>query len=473
MTSPIIPLLPNVDVGGPKLVILGSTGSIGTQALDIIATLRHTMAKETVGNFSIEGLAAGGAHYELLAEQVLTWSVPRIALACPSARQPFLDALRSFAERHHLPVPSVDILTGEDAARDLILSANLHEGDVVLNAMTGAVGLVPTLTALATGARLALANKESLVVGGAVVRQAMVRPGQIVPVDSEHSAIFQCLAAGLHERGMCARRFQGPSTVRRLILTASGGPFRGKHRDELRNVTAAQALAHPTWSMGPVVTVNSSTLMNKGLELIEAHLLFDVPASEIDVVVHPQSMIHSMVEFVDGATMAQVSPPDMRLPIALGLCWPRRPILTTPLSGQVDTVSSAYMGNSSPYAGLEASAYDTKTTLTPTNFAGASSWTFEPVDCETFIALDLAREAVSSSPTHPAVLNAANEQAVDAFLNGTLAWLDICRINEQVLHDHHDSSNNPVSVEDVMAAQEWARHRANELIARRASEGRI
>ena len=238
------------------------------------------------------------------------------------------------------------ILAGPDAATELAGSASLP-CDVVLNGMTGSIGLAPTLAALDAGRTLALANKESLIAGGPLVKAAVQRPGQLVPVDSEHSALAQCLRAGSADE------------VRRLVLTASGGPFRGRSRDELADVTPDDALAHPTWSMGPVVTVNSATLMNKGLELIEAHLLFDVPYERIDVVVHPQSVVHSMVEFADGSTIAQASPPDMRLPIALALGWP-------------DRVPDAAPG---------------------CDWTTAATWEFLPLDDAAFPAVRLARRA--------------------------------------------------------------------------------
>ena len=282
-----------------SVVVLGSTGSIGTQALDVIATRPQ--------RFRVVGLAAGGTDVALLAAQAVAHGVRRVAVADPGAAA----ALRR-------ELPGVDVLAGPDAATELTATT---PADTVLNGITGSRGLGPTLAALATGARLALANKESLVAGGPLVTAA-ARPGQIVPVDSEHSALAQCLRGG---RG---------DEVARLVLTASGGPFRGRRRDELAAVTVEQALAHPTWAMGPVVTINSATLVNKGLEVIEAHLLFGVPYDRIDVVVHPQSVVHSMVTFVDGSTIAQASPPDMRLPIALALGWPDRvPAVATPARG--------------------------------------------------------------------------------------------------------------------------------------------
>lgn len=412
-----------------RLVLLGSTGSIGTQALDVVTRL----AADSRG-LAVAGLAAGGAHLDLLAAQAVAFQVPAVAVASdrPGVREQLREALAAQADRAGRPDPVRLILTGPQAPAELIEAAGLGETDVVLNGVTGSVGLLPTLTALRSGATLALANKESLVVGGALVHAALRRPGQVVPVDSEHSAIAQCLRSGLHEKGLTSPVVTGRSEVRRLVLTASGGPFRGRRMSELAHVTAEQALAHPTWSMGPVVTVNSSTLVNKGLELIEAHLLFDVPARDIDVVVHPQSVVHSMVELVDGATIAQASPPDMRLPIALGLTWPAR----ADLSGLV----------------------------TPNSWTSPTSWDFEPLDSETFPAVDLARQAVRASATHPAVLNAANELAVAAFLTGRLRWADIVAVDAAVVQEH-DGQADP-SLEDVLAAEDWARTRAEELIAR-------
>ena len=427
-----------------RLVVLGSTGSIGTQALEVVARLGDSGPAPRVA-----GLAAGGSRLAELAEQAVAFAVPRIAV---SACEAGLDArvrtaLAAAADRLGRPDPVAEILTGPDAPVELVARAGLGTHDTVLNGITGSVGLRPTLAALATGARLALANKESLVVGGALVRSAVRRPGQIVPVDSEHSAIAQALASGRHEKGLTSPVVTGRSEVRRLVLTASGGPFRGRGRADLASVTAEQALAHPTWAMGPVVTVNSSTLVNKGLELIEAHLLFDVAPADIAVVVHPQSVVHSMVEFVDGATVAQASPPDMRLPIALGLTWPARPDL----------------------AGL----------VTPNRWDEPTAWTFEPLDAGTFPAVDLARSAVAASATHPAVLNAANEQAVDAFLAGRLRWTDIVEIDAAVVEEHEGAG--PASdtsggrgpgalpgLEDVLSAEAWARRRADELIAGRS-----
>ena len=411
-----------------RLVLLGSTGSIGTQTLEVLSRLGEHAPR-------VVALAAGGSRLELLARQAITWEVPVLAVTgggedlAGRLRQ----ALRAAAVQAGRPDPVTTILTGPDAATTAVQAAELGAGDTVVNGITGSVGLLPTLAALASGARLALANKESLVVGGALVRQALTRPGQIVPVDSEHSAIAQALASGRHERGLISPVVSGHSEVRRLVLTASGGPFRGRRRESLTGISAAAALKHPTWDMGPVVTINSSTLINKGLELIEAHLLFDVAPERIDVVVHPQSVIHSMVEFTDGATIAQASPPDMRLPIALGLTWPERP----DLSGLV----------------------------TPNDWREPVSWTFEPLDDAAFPAVDLARSAVAASDTHPAVLNAANEQAVAAFLTGGLEWLDIVEIDAAVVGEH-EGLTGP-GLDDVLAVETWARARADELIAAR------
>lgn len=407
-----------------QLIILGSTGSIGTQALDVVRELKASGQSD----IQVLGLAAGGSQLDLLAQQVAEFSPRAVAVANPNAATQLPDLLKHYGAGKQ----PLQILSGPDAAAELVRSLAMGQDGTVLNGITGSVGLAATLATLADGARLALANKESLVVGGALVKQALAYPGQVVPVDSEHSAIAQALLSGRHEKGLTSPVVSGYSEVSRLILTASGGPFRGKKREQLSQVTAAQALAHPTWSMGPVVTVNSSTLVNKGLELIEAHLLFDVDASDIDVVVHPQSIVHSMVEFVDGATIAQASPPDMRLPIALGMTWPHRPRLVGKLTK-------------------------------PTDFTKVSSWDFEPVDNQTFPALQLARHAVSASPTHPAVFNAANEQAVDAFLKGALNWVDIVDIDIAVVNEHEGVSTP--SLDDVLAVDRWARARADELIA--------
>ncbi|MHA7135024.1 1-deoxy-D-xylulose-5-phosphate reductoisomerase [Oerskovia turbata] len=389
-----------------SVTLLGSTGSIGTQAIDVIS--RHP------DRFRVDAISAGGANADLLARQALDLGVSRVGVADP-ARAVEVEA--ALARHGAGAARAIEVLVGPDAATELAGAGS----DVVLNGITGSVGLGPTLAALGAGSTLALANKESLVVGGVLVQDARRRPDQIVPVDSEHSAIAQALRSGRREE------------VRRLVLTASGGPFRGWARDDVKVVSPEQALAHPTWAMGPVVTINSATLMNKGLELIEAHLLFDVPTEEITVVVHPQSVVHSMVEFVDGSTIAQASPPDMRLPIALGLSWPER------LGGVA--------------AGCDWSA--------------ATSWTFEPLDESLFPAVGLARAAASASATHPAVYNAANEECVAAFLAGRIGFLDIVETVERVLGEHTGTSRAEVTLEDVTAAEDWARARAQEILARR------
>ena len=379
-------------------MVLGSTGSIGTQALDVVRRNRDA--------FAITALTAGGADVAALAAQVAEFGVPVVAIAEPG---------REAALRQALTAHGVDpqVLVGPDASTE---AAGLPT-DVVLNGMTGSIGLRPTLAALAAGSTLALANKESLVAGGPLVKAAAA-PGQIVPVDSEHSALAQCLRGG------------AAGEVRRLVVTASGGPFRGRTRDSLHGVTPEQALAHPTWSMGPVVTINSATMVNKSLEVIEAHLLFDIPYDRIDVVVHPQSMVHSMVEFTDGSTLAQVSPPDMRLPIALGLSWP-------------DRVPGASRG---------------------CDWTLASTWTFEPLDEVAFPAVLLARRAGLAGGTAPAVFNAANEECVAAFLDGRLPFLAIVDTLTTVVEEHLASDpGNPRTVEHVLAAEDWARARARQL----------
>ena len=391
-----------------EVVLLGSTGSIGTQALDVV--------RRNPDRLRVVGLAAGGERVDLLAAQALELGVDVVAVARAGAAQDLQLAFYAHAQargysagQYRLP----KVLAGPDAATELAA----WPCDVVLNGMTGSVGLAPTLAALQAGRTLALANKESLVAGGPLVTPYR---DQIVPVDSEHSALAQCLRGGRREE------------VRRLVLTASGGPFRGRSRAELAGVTPEQALAHPTWDMGPVVTLNSATLVNKGLELIEAHLLFDVPYAQIDVVVHPQSVVHSMVEFADGSTLAQASPPDMRLPIALGLAWPDR--LPHPGYGM--------------------------------DWTTAQSWTFEPLDAEAFPAVDLCREAGTRGGTAPAVLNAANEECVAAFLDGRLPFPGIVDTVAEVVAAH-DFRERP-DLAEVLEQEEQARRRARELVGRPA-----
>lgn len=399
-----------------QITILGCTGSIGTQALDVIR--RHP------NRFEVVGLAAGGSNLTLLSAQVKEFRPQIVAVAKPLASADLNDGqgrlLRDAAD-----TSSARLWSGPESTAAL---AGEFPAATVLNGIDGGVGLAATLRALESGSTLALANKESLIVGGSLVRRAMVRPGQIVPVDSEHSAIAQALRAGVHEKGLVSPVITGRTELQSLVLTASGGPFRGRTRTQLEGVTAKQALAHPTWSMGPVVTVNSSTLMNKGLELIEAALLFDVPPAQIIPVIHPQSIVHSMVTWRDGSTIAQASYPDMRVPIALGMDWPDH---------------LADVG-------------------TPLRWDEATSWAFEPVDHQTFPALNLARQALESSPTHPSVLNAANEVGVAAFLRGQVPWTAIVDTVAEVLAAHEGAADP--TYEDVLAAQQWAVARAAELL---------
>ncbi|WP_214402854.1 1-deoxy-D-xylulose-5-phosphate reductoisomerase [Pseudonocardia lacus] len=385
-----------------SVVVLGSTGSVGTQALDLISA--------NPDRFTVAGLAAGGGDLDLLARQVREHRVPRVAVARAEA-----------AERLRELLPGVSVLAGPDAATELAGTSGAH---TVLNAITGSVGLGPTLAALDAGAVLALANKESLVAGGALVTGAAA-PGQIVPVDSEHSALAQCLRGGR------------ASEVDRLVLTASGGPFRGRKRADLTGVTVDEALAHPTWNMGPVITINSATLINKGLEVIEAHLLFDIPYDRIDVVVHPQSMIHSMVTFVDGSTLAQASPPDMGLPISLALGWPER-------------VPGA---------------------ARPNRWDEPQSWTFEPLDDDALPGVRLARRAGAAGGCMPAVLNAANEEVVAAFVAGRLSFTAITDVLAQVLDAAGAWTTDPATVSDVLAAEEWARAYARTAARTAAAAG--
>ncbi|MQA61291.1 MAG: 1-deoxy-D-xylulose-5-phosphate reductoisomerase [Actinophytocola sp.] len=394
--------------GRRSVLVLGSTGSIGTQALDVAARNR--------GLFRIAGIAAGGSKPALIAEQAIAHGVEAIAVVRPTALEDVQLALYAEAQRRgyaHGEFRLPRVFAGADAVSELIDAVPV---DVVLNGMPGSQGLEPTLRALATGATLALANKESLVAGGPLVLAA-AKPGQIVPVDSEHSALAQALRGGRADE------------VEKLVLTASGGPFRGRTREELAHVTVEQALAHPTWSMGPVVTVNSATMVNKSLELIEAQLLFGVDYDAIDVVVHPQSIVHSMVTFTDGSTLAQASPPDMRLPIALALNWPNR-------------VPGA------------AGACD---------WSQASAWTFEPLDNEAFPAVELAREAGKAGGCLPAVYNAANEVVVAGFLTQNTSFTSIVDTVSEVVTAADEWRREPRDIDDVLAAEQWARARAAEL----------
>ncbi|HUG88303.1 MAG TPA: 1-deoxy-D-xylulose-5-phosphate reductoisomerase [Actinomycetota bacterium] len=380
-----------------RVVILGSTGSIGTQALNVI--------RRNPERFEVAGIAAGSSH-ELLVGQVREFMPPVVAVSDPAA----VEDLRAGLEG----LRSVEILTGpgapEQMARDL-------DADLVLNAMVGRVGLEPTLAALQTGKTVALANKESLVVGGELVMDLVKgEPERLVPVDSEHSALAQCLRGERRE------------DLRRVLITASGGPFRGWSREELEKASVKEALAHPTWKMGPKITIDSATLMNKGLEVIEAHYLFALEYSRIDVVVHPESIVHSLAEFADGSTMAQLSNPDMRLPIQLALGFP-------------DRLPS----------GIE-----------PLDLPSLGRLTFEELDRKAFPAVDLCYQAGRAGLTYPAVLNAANEVAVMAFLEDKIPLTGITDVVSNVL-DEHDPAG-VVSIVYLDRADTWARQRAAELI---------
>jgi 1-deoxy-D-xylulose-5-phosphate reductoisomerase len=397
-----------------EIVILGSTGSIGTQALDIV--------RRNPDKFRVVALAAGGGQPELLAAQAAEFGVAAVAVASPGTASQVEAVLRELLQRtsslSRPPAPSSPGMPQVLAGPDAVSAVAAWPCDVVLNGVTGAAGLQATLSALDAGRTLALANKESLIVGGPLVL-SRAKPGQIVPVDSEHSTIAQCLRAGRE------------SEVRRLVLTASGGPFRGWSRDDLAGVTPKQALAHPTWNMGPVITINSATLVNKGLEVIEAHLLFGFGLDRIDVVVHPQSIVHSMVEFSDGATIIQASPPDMRLPISLGLAWP-------------DRVPEAAPG---------------------LDWSTAATWTFEPLDDAAFPAVALAREAAAAGGTAPAVYNAANEACVADFQAGRISFPRIVDTVAQIVSEHDAARTAVTTVADVLAVDGWARRRARELNA--------
>jgi 1-deoxy-D-xylulose-5-phosphate reductoisomerase len=403
------PIGDNGPVSPPReIVLLGSTGSIGTQAIDVV--------RGNPDRFRVVGLGAGGANVELLAAQALELGVDVVGVARASVVQDLQLAFYAEAQKRGYATGSFripKILAGPAAMTELV-DRPCH---TVLNGMVGSLGLAPTLAALRAGRQLALANKESLVAGGPLVRAA-ARPGQIVPVDSEHSALAQCLRVG-----------SGPE-VRRLVLTASGGAFRGRRRAELTDVTPEQALAHPTWDMGPVVTINSATLVNKGLEVIEAHELFGIGYDAIEVMVHPQSVIHSMVEFRDGSTMAQCSPPDMRLPIALALGWPER-------------VPDA------------APAVD---------WTLAHTWELRPLDEAAFPAVRLAKAAGRAGRCRPAIYNAANEECVAAFVAGRLPFLGIVDTVARVLDEAPDFAE-PGNVDEVLAAESWARARTRELVA--------
>jgi 1-deoxy-D-xylulose-5-phosphate reductoisomerase len=375
------------------VVILGSTGSIGVQALEIIDA--------NPGQFRVVALTAAGNNIDLLVAQAAKFKVSVVGVAHNA------DQVRS-------GLPGVQVIDGPDASTEVAAITC----DVVLNAITGSIGLAPTLAALRVGNTLALANKESLVAGGEMV-MALAKPGQLLPVDSEHSALWQALKSGTK------------SEVSKLILTASGGPFRD--RDDLSTVTIAEALAHPTWAMGPVVTINSSTLVNKGLEIIEAHYLFDIPYSQIDAVIHPQSVVHSLVEFVDGSTIAQASPPNMKGPIAYALSYP-------------DRLAKASI---------------------PIDWSAASTWSFAPIDAVKFPAVDLARRCGSLGGGLPAIFNAANEVAVAAFLDSHIGYSAIIDTVDAVVQQLSPSAVSALrDLADVSAIEDDARRVAHEVIKR-------
>jgi 1-deoxy-D-xylulose-5-phosphate reductoisomerase len=396
-------------VSAPRdVVLLGSTGSIGTQLIEVV--------RANPDRFRIVAIGAGGGNVGQFAAQALTLGVEAVGVAKASATQDLQLAFYAEAQKRgyasgEFKLPK--IIAGPRAMADLAE----YPCDIVANAVVGSLGLAPTLSALKQGRTLALANKESLVAGGTLVRK-LAKPGQIVPIDSEHSALAQCMRAGRQDE------------IRKLILTASGGPFRGWTIEQMRAVTPAQAFKHPTWDMGPVITINSATLVNKALEVIEAHELYDLPYDMIDVVVHPQSVIHSMVEYADGSTIAQASPPDMKLPISLALGWPDRVPDTT----------------------------------VPVDWTKANTWTFEPLDHGTFPAIKLAKQAGSEGRLRPAIYNAANEECVSAFVDHGLPFLAIVGTLEQVLNEAPDFGE-PAEVEDVLAAERWARKRAAEIIS--------
>jgi len=375
------------------VVILGSTGSIGVQALEIIDA--------NPGQFRVVALTAAGNNIDLLVAQAKKFKVSVVGVT-------------NNADQVRHALPGVHVIDGPLASTEVAAITC----DVVLNAITGSIGLAPTLAALRVGNVLALANKESLVAGGEMV-MALAKPGQLLPVDSEHSALWQALKSGTK------------SEVSKLVLTASGGPFRD--RDDLSTVTIAEALAHPTWAMGPVVTINSSTLVNKGLEIIEAHYLFDIPYSQIEAVIHPQSVVHSLVEFVDGSTIAQASPPNMKGPIAYALSYP-------------DRLAKASI---------------------PIDWTAASTWNFAPIDSVKFPAVDLARRCGSLGGGLPAIFNAANEVAVAAFLDSHIGYSAIIDTVDAVVQQLSPSAVSSLrDLADVSAIEDDARRVAHEVIKR-------
>ncbi len=389
--------------------LVGSTGSIGTQAVDVIEAEPERYRVAAIG---------AATSVDRLAAQAQRLRPERVAIADPSLARRLADGVP----------PGVKVLAGPEALAEISTGV-----DVVVNGVVGFAGLPVTLAALGDGRRLALANKESLIAGGPVVARARATPGaEIVPVDSEHCAIHQCLRAILGEKGIAALPNPPANPLKRIVLTASGGPFRGRTRQSLSEVTLQEALKHPTWSMGPKITVDSSTLMNKGLEVIEAHLLFGIGYDQIDVVVHPQSIVHSMIETTDGATLAQLSRPDMRLPIGYALAYPDRSLV--------------------PFGAMD--------------WTGVSRLDFLPPDREAFPCLGLAYRAGRLGGTAPACLNGANEVAVAAFIEGTIRWVDIPDVIASALDDY--SPSDPGTVNDVLEADRAGRDLAAAAVKCRA-----
>ncbi|QLL24844.1 1-deoxy-D-xylulose-5-phosphate reductoisomerase [Actinobacteria bacterium IMCC26103] len=375
------------------LVILGSTGSIGVQALEIL--------EDNPSLFRVVAITSAGNNPALLVEQAKKFKVPVIGVT-------------KGAELIKSALPEATIIDGPGASTEIAAITC----DVVLNGITGSIGLGPTLAALKVGNRVALANKESLVAGGDLV-MSIAKPNQLLPVDSEHSALWQCLMGGKK------------SEVTKLVLTASGGPFR--ERKDLSEITVGEALSHPTWAMGPVVTINSATLVNKGLEIIEAHYLFDLPYSQIEAVIHPQSVIHSMVQYIDGSTIAQASPPNMKGPISLAINYPDRVPSATPA---VDWTNS-------------------------------HNWSFHPIDNEKFPAIDLARRCGTLGGGLPAIFNAANEVCVAAFIDGKIGFTSIIETVEEVVQSlGSKSAGSPRDLADVSAIENDARKIAQELLVK-------
>ncbi len=408
-------------MGATTVAVLGSTGSIGTQTLEVIGCARD--------RFDVVALSAASSVAELV-EQAQRFEPAAIAVAGDDEAQLAAELLGERAARGQLAVVP-EVLVGTDGLASLAADA-----EVVVNGVVGFAGLVATLATLKAGRRLALANKESLIAAGPLCQLARRTPGaELLPVDSEHCAIYQCLAAARGGSTGCRGDDVTPGEhVARLVLTASGGPFRGRSAADLVHVDLADALAHPTWKMGPKITVDSSTLMNKGLEVIEAHELFQVGYDQIDVVVHPQSIVHSMVTFTDGSTIAQLSLPDMRLPIGYALSYPDR--LDVAFGGIDWAQCDSQCDGEAP-------------------LGAAASLTFEPADRATFRCLDLAYEAGRAGGTAPAWLNGANEAAVAALLAGEVAWREIAPLIETAMSSYDGAAAD--SVEAVVAADAAAR----------------